>query len=307
MKRAGDERRRGIFAARLGFDIFHGPAFRAFHCGQEGVGIFFVADLEFVAVDFEQFCHEMFALVLLRRELGEKVPVFFRDKRLDQAFPFTDETQGDGLDAPGAQSFFDFPPEQRAYHITDDAVKHAPRLLRVHTVDVDRARCLKRLRNGGFRDFMERDAVELRFFVGFGKNLFQMPRDCLSFAVRVGRKINFGSSFCGAFQIAQVLAALLAFLILRRKIVFDVYTESAGGQVPYMPHGGFDCIIPSQHLADGLGFRGRLHYHQFLIHICQPSTFRNKIHVITFLHYLHFSNMSSGNPHAAISLHSNDF
>ena len=91
----------------------------SFHCGQEGVGIFFVADLEFVAVDFEQFCHEMFALVLLRRELGEKVPVFFRDKRLDQAFPFTDETQGDGLDAPGAQSFFDFPPEQRAYHITD--------------------------------------------------------------------------------------------------------------------------------------------------------------------------------------------
>lgn len=90
---------------------------------------------------------------------------------------------------------------------TDDAVFHAPRFLGFHEVFVDRRRIADSLENGRFRDFVKAQA--LRRFHRQIQNLRQVPRDGFSFAVRVGRQVDFlglagrGRKFGDDFALAR--------------------------------------------------------------------------------------------------------
>ena len=81
-----------------------------------------------------------------------------------------------------------------------------------------------------------------------------MPCNGFSFAVRVACQINFICRFCSGFQIGKIFAASFIFFVLRLKIVFNIHTERAFGQVADMPHGGFHHELRTQDLADGFDF-----------------------------------------------------
>ena len=121
-------------------------------------------------------------------EIHIQRPVFLRLEGADLVFPVDDQTRGDRLHAAGRQTLADLPPQQRAELIADDAVEHAPRLLRVDEILVDGARGLNGLAHHVARNFIERHAV--RLVVRDVQQIFQMPRDGLALAVRVSCEVD---------------------------------------------------------------------------------------------------------------------
>ncbi len=113
-------------------------------------------------------------------------PVFFRDEGLDFAFTVADELHRHRLHAPRGQPAPHFPPEQRAQLIADQAVEHAPRLLRV-----DARASRWRADAQGVGDGALGDLVELNPLGVFQvQRLAQMPGDGLAFAIRVGGEVD---------------------------------------------------------------------------------------------------------------------
>ena len=94
-----------------------------------------------------------------------------------------------------------------------------------------------------------------------------MPRDGLTFAVRVGREIDFLDGLGGLFQLCEIFPPAFGLFILWSEIMFDIHAERAFGQIPDMSVGGFDDIILSENPPDGLGLGRRLHDDEFIRHI----------------------------------------
>jgi hypothetical protein len=85
---------------------------------------------------------------------GGDFPVLFGHKSADFAFAFDDQAHGDRLHAPCAErvaSPAQLAPQQRADLVADQPIQHAPRLLRVHAVKVNRARALQGALHRGWR------------------------------------------------------------------------------------------------------------------------------------------------------------
>src|SRR5512146_97258 len=64
-------------------------------------------------------------------------PVFLLFKGANLTLTFDNQSQRNRLYAPGGESAANLVPQQRGNLETDDAIQHAPRLLRVHQVLVD--------------------------------------------------------------------------------------------------------------------------------------------------------------------------
>jgi hypothetical protein len=71
---------------------------------------------------------------LARGEVRIDRPIFFFLERLDFAFAFHDQPQSDRLHASGGKAAANFIPQQRRNLIADQAVEHAPGLLRVDQI-----------------------------------------------------------------------------------------------------------------------------------------------------------------------------
>ena len=93
-------------------------------------------------------------------EQGGDRPILLLLEGLNLSLAFNDQAQRHGLHPSGGNSLLHFLPEQRRDLVTHQAVKDAPRLLRVHQLLVNFAGMLEGLADGVARDFVEEHAVE---------------------------------------------------------------------------------------------------------------------------------------------------
>ena len=115
-------------------------------------------------------------------------PIFLRLEIADLPFAVDDQLDGRGLHAPGAQPAAHLLPQKRRQLIPHEAVEHTARLLRIDASHVDLTRVLDRVCDGRLGNLVELDAVHILFFLG--ERPRDVPGDCLSLAVRVGREID---------------------------------------------------------------------------------------------------------------------
>ncbi|MPM90936.1 hypothetical protein SDC9_138059 [bioreactor metagenome] len=86
-----------------------------------------------------------------------------------------------------------------------------------------------------------------------------MPGDGLSLAVRVGSEVDFFSPLRLFFELADQLSFSANRNIVGLKVVVDIDSQLAFGQVAHMPHRGDDTIVVPQIFPYGLGLGRRLH------------------------------------------------
>jgi hypothetical protein len=83
----------------------------------------------------------------------------------------------------------------------------------------------------------------MNVLVILGYLIGDMPRDCFTLAVRIGRKIDLLLALRRFFQIINDFFLCLDDMEVGRKIFLDVDTEFAFGQIDDMAYGGFDLIV----------------------------------------------------------------
>ena len=194
------------------------------------------------------------------QQRGVQQPVLLRHKGAYLALTVHHHARGHALDAAGREAAADLFPQQRAQLIADDAVEYAPRLLRVHQVNVDVARGLYALCYDLLGDLVEGDAAGL--VVRELEKLLQVPRYSLALAVRVGCQIDHAGGFGPLFQLGYYVFLALYRYIFGRKPVFYIHAHSALGQVPQMAHAGHDFKVLAQVFLYGPRLRRRLDYHE---------------------------------------------
>lgn len=175
------------------------------------------------------------------RKLHVKRPVFLRHKGADLIFTVDNEPRRDRLHAAGRQALADLLPQKRAELIAHDAVEHAARLLRIDQILVDPARLLDGFAHNVLCDFVEGHA--LRLLIRDIQQVFQVPRNGLALAVRVGCQKDIFTALGRAAQLRDDLFFSLERLILRLKIVFNIHAHRALRQIAQMSHAGLDLIV----------------------------------------------------------------
>ena len=161
---------------------------------------------------------------------------------MDRALPFHHKAHRHTLHAPGGKSVADLAPEEWREFVTHEPVKHAPGLLCVHEVDVERARMFERLHDGILRDLVECDALvrlcrhgrvafPCRFFAIKLKRAHEVPRDRFSFAVLVGCKNDLVRFLCERLQIGYDGLGFLGDRIAGREVVSDINADLTLGKV----------------------------------------------------------------------------
>lgn len=136
----------------------------------------------------------------------------------------------DGLHAPAESPEWDALAQQGRKFVADQAVQHTARLLCVHEVVIDLARVFERVFDRRRRNFVEFDAVRP---VGELENVFQMPRNRLTLAVRVGRKIDARRLRRFVGKPFDDLLFIGVDDVTRLEVVVDVYTQPLFGQVAH--------------------------------------------------------------------------
>ncbi len=207
------------------------------------------------------------------QKLRFETPVFLRDESLDLGFAVADHPKHGGLHAAGGQFAFDFLPEDRRQFVADDAVHDTPRLLRVHQVHVDFRRLLQRALHRGLGDLVKLDAAGILAF--HVQRFFQMPCNGLSFAVRVGRKINAVGLLDGLLQRRQKVALSADRDVLWLESVLRIHAERALRQVTDVSLTGHDLIAGTEKFLNGVYFCRRLHDDELIRHpVSPPFLFR---------------------------------
>ena len=98
-----------------------------------------------------------------------------------------------------------------------------------------------------------------------------MPRNSLSFPVRVSREIHLICFFHFLAQICQYLSFPPYCNVLRLIIMLNVNAQLALGQIPDMPVGCGNHIITSQKFFNCLHLCRRLHDYKIACHITASS------------------------------------
>ena len=146
---------------------------------------------------------------LRRHRSGETrrdVPVLFGNERVDFAFAVADELQRDRLHPARAQAAPDLVPEDGTDLVADQTIEHAPRLLRVDHLLVDRASDARSPRESPFL-VISLNISRRIFFLGRAEFLGEMPADGFAFAIRVGRDVDVVGLLRRVFQFLQNLLA----------------------------------------------------------------------------------------------------
>ena len=241
LERGGDERRRRAALLFAALDIVHRKGLRR-HIADDRVGCRLALDVRFLVALAVIAGGKRIAGVAAKLRVDE--PVLLALKVADLALAVDHDARGDTLHAAGGETGLDLFPQQRAELIAHDAVKDAARLLGVHQILIDLARRLDALGDDASGDLVEGHA--LRLFVREIQKLFQMPRNGLALAIRVGREIDGVRALGALFQIRDHVLAALDGDILRLKARLDVHAELALRQVAQMAHRGHDLIIRAE-------------------------------------------------------------
>ncbi len=156
------------------------------------------------------------------------------------------------LHPPGRQSEVERLPQQRAHLVADQTVEHAPRLLGVDQVHVERPRVLERLLHRALGDLVEGQPLDRLF--GRLEHRSQVPGDRLALAVGIGREVNALGGLGRGLEPRDRLILAHDRHVLGLEVVLDVDTELALRQV-------HDVAVGSEHgefLPEELGQRARL-------------------------------------------------
>ncbi len=189
-------------------------------------------------------------------ESGSHSPIRFADKSFYLLLTFHDETHGHALDASGRQCRLDFLPQHGRQLEAHDAVEHAPRLLRVHSVEVDAAWVGNGMEDGFFRDFMEHDPSGVLRFQS--QHLVKMPCNGFSLAVFIGCEPH-SLGFCRCFaQFAHKLLFLVRNFVDRAETSLHIYAEALAFEVAHMAVARHHFIVFAQKFLYGLCLGRRL-------------------------------------------------
>jgi hypothetical protein len=146
-------------------------------------------------------------------------------------------------------------PQQRADLVADQPIQHAPRLLRVHAVKVNRARALQGALHGGGGDFVELDALG----VLQSERLLDVPCDCLALAVGVGRQVHHRRALRHGVQALQRLFAVGQRRVGRLEVVVDIHPQLGLRQVAHMPHRRLNRVGVAENFGERARLGGRFH------------------------------------------------
>ena len=190
---------------------------------------------------------------LLAGERREQVPVFLRHELRNFLLAIANQLQRDRLHAARAQAAADLVPQQRADLVADEPIEHAPRLLRIDHLQIDRARMLHRFLHRLLGDLVEHQAVDL--FLLRPELFGQMPADRFAFAIGVGRDVDVGRILRRALQLGDHFLARRDRFVHRREIIIDVDAKLALRQIADVSHRREHFVVASEIFIDGFCLR----------------------------------------------------
>ena len=187
-------------------------------------------------------------------------PVFLGNKGTDLIFPIHNQSGGHTLDTAGRQTPTDFLPQQGRKLVTHDAVQHTAGLLGIHQIVVNISGGTDGRLDHLLGDLIEGDTLCL--LIGKLQQLLQMPGNGFSFTVRVGCEVDGIHLRGGLFQFLDQFFLTSDRNVLGGKILLQIYTHLALGQIPQVTHAGLDNIIRSQIFSNRLCLGRRLDDHK---------------------------------------------
>ena len=175
-------------------------------------------------------------------QLQANGPILLRDEALDLLFPVTDELHRHRLHPARRKPLAHLAPEQRTQLVAHDAIQHAPCLLCIHPVEIDRMRILHRCLDRRLRDLIEDDPAVIRSIQP--QYVCQMPGNRFSLTIRIGCEIDLVGLPGFLLQFLNEIALAADVDIARREIMLHIDAELALWQIPQVPHRGtYDIIL----------------------------------------------------------------
>ena len=153
--------------------------------------------------------------------------------------------------------------------VSDQAIEHAPGLLRVDQIAIDSARMLKGFLHRPLRDLVEGDAMDddlilallllalLAIEIVAAEFFREMRGNSLAFAVRIRRQIDGRGALGELLQPRQYLLFAGDDGVLGLEVVLDIDTQHFLGQVFHVPKRGFHVEAFAEIFIDRLRLRGR--------------------------------------------------
>ena len=227
---------------------------------QHRIGLFLIVELRLLPVHVGEARLE--GVIVRGPVLALYGPVFLRMEGFDLLFPLADEAHRHGLHAPCGEAAVDLLPQPGGELVPHEAVQHAPGLLGIHTVLVDRAGMGHRFPDGRGRDLMEGNAHIVRGI--HVQQPGQMPRNGFPFAVGVRCEKDVAGLVGFLLQFLDDRFPAVCIDVLRRKAVVDIHAEGALRQIPQMAHGGHHLVVRSEDALDGPRLCRRFHHDEAL-------------------------------------------
>src|SRR6516162_2642180 len=180
--------------------------------------------------------------------MGVDRPVLLLLERLDFALALHDKAQSDRLYPARGDATTNLVPQQWGHLVADQAVEHAPSLLRVNQVAVDFTGLTEGVLYGAPGDLVEGDAANLartRLLLPaiypvstefFGK----VRSDGLALAVRVRRQVDSVGRLRQLLELGDNLLLAGNNDVLSRKVVVNIDPEVLLRQIFNMPERRFD-------------------------------------------------------------------
>ena len=162
-------------------------------------------------------------------------PVLDRHERLDLPFTINDQAHRNRLHPPRGQTLANLVPQQRAQLVSHKPVNHPAPLLRLHEIEIDLAGMLQRILHRRLRDLMEdHPSRQDRWLALRLHRLQQVPRNRLTFPVRVSRQQQLRSTTGKKRQLLDQVLLLLRHHVTRREFLVNVHPKPALGQIADM-------------------------------------------------------------------------
>jgi hypothetical protein len=152
-------------------------------------------------------------------ELCVEVGVARGTKRETFFLAIDDETYGDALHAPGAETGLDFFPEDRRQRVAVEPIENAAALLGAYQVVVDIVRLRDRLLDGLLRNLVKDNPLDRDLRL---EHFEEVPADRLPFAIGVGREHHFGRAFQRGPQLRDVLPFVVGHDVIRLEVAVGV-------------------------------------------------------------------------------------
>ena len=182
-------------------------------------------------------------------------PVLLGFKRFYFQFPLHDHAQCGALDTTCGKTATDFFPQQGGEFEADQIIQGAACLLGIDERLRKQTWVLNGFSDGPLGDLMEHHAIHRLVFqqVSFFQKFIEMPRNGLSFAVRVGCQIDcIGFLGCIGYSL-NMFEVFLDDFILHEKIMIGIDSAFLGHKIAHMTIGGVDFKVFAQIFFNSLG------------------------------------------------------